>query len=171
MLRELSDWLDLALKPDMKLTMHVGADLPLVAVDRAEFETAIINLAINGCDALEHGGALTISAYRQTIDDLGFPLAPGDYLRVDVADSGPGMDPATLARAIEPFFTTKPVGKGTGLGLPMARAFAERFGGALTISSAPGFGTSVTLRLPAAAPARGDGTCASGELIAGVAPS
>jgi signal transduction histidine kinase len=150
LLVELSDLLIMSLGDGAKLTMNIGADLPRVCLDRAEFETVLINLAINGRDAMKHGGVLTISAHRQTIPDAGVGLTPGDYLRVDVADSGSGMDPATLSRAMEPFFTTKPAGRGTGLGLSMARDFAERFGGALTISSALNFGTLVTLRLPAA---------------------
>ncbi|MCW2273600.1 hypothetical protein GJ654_04835 [Rhodoblastus acidophilus] len=150
LLVELSDLLVMSLGEGAKLTVKIGADLPRVCLDRAEFETVLINLAINGRDAMEHGGALIISAHRQTMDDADVGLSPGDYLRVDVVDSGSGMDPETLSRAMEPFFTTKPPGKGTGLGLSMARDFAERFGGALTISSAPSFGTTVTLRLPAA---------------------
>ncbi|MCW2286405.1 signal transduction histidine kinase [Rhodoblastus acidophilus] len=150
LLAELSDLLVLSLGDGVKLRMHFGADLPRVCVDRAEFETVLINLAINGRDAMNQGGALTVSVYSQSVDDTQVGLPPGDYLRVDVVDSGSGMDKDTLSRAMEPFFSTKPAGKGTGLGLSMARDFAERFGGALRISSAPGFGTSVTLRLPTA---------------------
>jgi len=77
------------------------------------------------------------------------PPRPGAFLRVAVADTGAGMPPEVLARVGEPFFTTKPAGKGTGLGLTMARQFAERAGGTLRIESAPGQGTTVTLWLPA----------------------
>src|SRR3712207_3520596 len=78
-------------------------------------------------------------------------LRAGTYLRLSVADTGVGMDQATLARAAEPFFTTKPLGKGTGLGLAMARGFAEQSGGALSIESSPGRGTTIRLWLPVAA--------------------
>ena len=78
-------------------------------------------------------------------------LRVGTYLRLSVADTGAGMDAATLARASEPFFTTKPLGKGTGLGLAMARGFAEQSGGALSIESSPGQGTTIRLWLPVAA--------------------
>jgi signal transduction histidine kinase len=78
-------------------------------------------------------------------------LAPGGYVRIRLADTGDGMDAATLARAAEPFFTTKEVGRGSGLGLSMAHGFAAQSGGALRIDSVPGDGTEVTLWLPEAA--------------------
>src|SRR5690606_33400303 len=89
-------------------------------------------------------------------DDPAVPGAarqrPGPYVRISVTDSGMGMPPEVLARAGEPFFTTKPRGRGTGLGLSSARGFAERAGGALHVDSAIGRGTTVTLWLPAAGP-------------------
>ena len=99
----------------------------------------LVNLATNARDAMPDGGSLAIQA---TMD--------GPRVRLAVADDGAGMDEATLARASEPFFTTKPQGKGTGLGLAMARGFAEQSGGALAIRSAPGAGTVVELWLPVA---------------------
>ena len=147
-LRDLPDLLDLAFGNDIRLANEVEADLPTVCVDRAEFETVLVNLAINGRDAMGPGGLLTLSARRATVTAEELKPFPGDYVRIDVADTGVGMDAKMLARAGEPFLTTKPVGKGTGLGLSMARDFAERSGGALTISSAPGKGTTVSLWLP-----------------------
>lgn len=88
LLVELSDLLVMSLGEGAKLTVKIGADLPRVCLDRAEFETVLINLAINGRDAMEHGGALIISAHRQTMDDADVGLSPGDYLRVDVVDFG-----------------------------------------------------------------------------------
>jgi len=159
-LRDLPDLLGLAFENDTRLANYVETDLPPVCVDRAEFETVLINLASNGRDAMGPGGLLTLSARRVTVTADGLKPLPGDYVRIDVADTGAGMDAKTLARAGEPFLTTKPVGKGTGLGLSMARDFAERSGGALTISSAPGEGTTVSLWLPltgqANQPAAGD---------------
>jgi len=131
--------------------------LPMVLADRGQMETAIINLATNARDAMPGGGTLTISATADLVDG-GIPhpadLETGRYVRITVADTGTGMDQATLAHICEPFFTTKPQGKGTGLGLPMAKGFAEQSGGGVAIDSAPGQGTRVMMWLPqTAAPA------------------
>lgn len=131
------------------------AVLPEVGADRTEFETVVANLVINARDAMKDGGTVVVSADLHTIEPAGEESedAPGGiYVRVQVADTGEGMDDATLARAGEAFFTTKERGRGTGLGLAMARAFAEQAGGQLSIVSAPGVGTTVTLLLPAASP-------------------
>jgi CheY-like chemotaxis protein len=98
------------------------------------------------------GGTITISAKAETVSDHKHPygLAQGAYLCLAVADTGSGMDAETLTHAMEPFFTTKASGEGTGLGLPMARGFAEQSGGALVVDSEPGQGTTVSLWLPAA---------------------
>jgi signal transduction histidine kinase/ActR/RegA family two-component response regulator len=134
-----------------KLRVRVAANLPRLLADRVQLETVLVNLASNARDAMPGGGTLTLAAgserFRCPSPDPKLPA--GDYVRLSVTDDGVGMDAATLASATVPFFTTKPLGKGTGLGLAMARAFAEQSGGALTISSAPGSGTTVTLWLPA----------------------
>jgi signal transduction histidine kinase len=136
------------------LTVRSSAalDLPDVRADRAQLETVLLNLAINARDAMEStGGELRLAADAEAVatgTEHPAGLAPGDYVRLRVSDTGSGMDEATLARATEPFFTTKPEGRGTGLGLAMARGFAEQSGGALAIQSAPGRGTTVTLWLP-----------------------
>jgi CheY-like chemotaxis protein len=96
---------------------------------------------------MPRGGSITISAKPERIRDHA-ALAPGDYVRLVVADTGEGMDAATLARATEPFFTTKGVGKGTGLGLSMVHGLAAQSGGWLTMNSRPGAGTQVELWLP-----------------------
>ena len=129
--------------------VDVMRGLPLAMVDRSQLETTLINLAANARDAFVGDGVITFTAIAETVlahDDRG--LAPGDYIRLSVADTGAGMDKKTLRRALEPFFTTKEKGKGTGLGLSMARGFAEQSGGALHVESAPGEGTTVTLWLP-----------------------
>jgi signal transduction histidine kinase/CheY-like chemotaxis protein len=123
----------------------------LLAADRGQLETALINLVVNARDAMTNGGTVTVSAQREVttgsrVDRDGMPS--GHYIRIMVADTGAGMDAATLARATEPFFTTKPVGKGTGLGLAMARGFAQQSGGGFAIESTPGVGTAVTLWFP-----------------------
>ncbi len=128
-------------------------DLPRLFVDKAQLETVLVNLATNARDAMPDGGRLTLSAAAEEVSAASaMPpagLSAGRFVRITVADTGAGMDAKTLARAYEPFFTTKPAGVGTGLGLPMARGFAEQSGGALAVESSPGNGTTVTLWLPA----------------------
>ena len=122
---------------------------PLIA-DRAQLETAMINLGINARDAMPNGGLLTISADTEHVREglqHSAGLVAGDYIRLTIADNGTGMDAATLARVSEPFFTTKPPGEGTGLGVAMAKGFAGQSGGALSIASAPGAGTTVVMWL------------------------
>jgi len=119
--------------------------------DANQLENAVLNLAINARDAMPDGGTLTIATERATIDEEGDrPGAP--WVRITVSDTGQGMSPEILARATEPFFSTKPLGKGTGLGLAQVYGIAEQSGGRLRIESAPGEGTSVHLLLAAAAP-------------------
>lgn len=131
--------------------------VPALLADRGQLEAALVNLAANARDAMGGTGVLTLSAAQETVTagEGAAAVRPaclktGTYVRLSTADTGPGMDAATLARASEPFFTTKPRGQGTGLGLAMARGFAEQSGGALQIESAPGAGTTVHLWLPVA---------------------
>jgi signal transduction histidine kinase/ActR/RegA family two-component response regulator len=124
--------------------------LPRLLADRAQLDTVLVNLTTNARDAMPLGGILTLRAAGEAFaaDSLDPPLRAGAYVRLSIEDTGVGMDPATLTRATEPFFTTKPKGRGTGLGLSMAKGFAEQSGGAFAISSAPDRGTTVTLWLP-----------------------
>jgi PAS domain S-box-containing protein len=149
LLLELREILAPALGARIEVRIEAAEDLPPVHADRAQLLTALINLATNARDAMPHGGPLTFSATAMTGDAPGPPagLGPGPFLRLMVRDAGIGMEATTLARVTEPFFTTKPAGEGTGLGLSMAKGFAERSGGALAIASAPGQGTTVTLWL------------------------
>ena len=112
---------------------------------------ALLNLGVNARDAMQEGGTLRISATRESMPQPQGDLKAGEYIRLSVADTGAGMDQATLARAVEPFFSTKGVGKGTGLGLSMAHGLAAQLGGALTIRSQIGLGTNVELWLPVSA--------------------
>lgn len=137
------------IKSSISLHLDLAEFLPPVLADKGQLETALINIAANAQDAISTDGAIILSAAQETVFDC-HPagLAPGDYVCIGVADTGIGMDEATLARATEPFFTTKAPDKGTGMGLSMARGFAEQSGGALAISSEPACGTKVTIWLP-----------------------
>ncbi len=135
--------------PNVEVRMDVDPELPPATADPNQLEMAILNLAVNARDAMPDGGVLTISAAPIRIvrgDDS--DLAPGDYVRLSVADTGFGMDEQTIARAIEPFFSTKGVGQGTGLGLSMVHGLAAQLGGELTIASRVGEGTTISLILP-----------------------
>ncbi|WP_245640886.1 ATP-binding protein [Sphingomonas taxi] len=128
------------------------ADLPPAKADLNQLEMALLNLAVNARDAMPDGGALTISARRESVRERDVRgLARGHYVRLSVRDTGVGMDAETQRRAIEPFFSTKGVGKGTGLGLSMVHGLAAQLGGGLTIESAPGQGTTMSLWLPISA--------------------
>ena len=125
--------------------------LPPVRSDANQLATAVLNLAVNARDAMPRGGMISISATAVSIGaDAKLGLPPGAYVRLSVTDTGQGMDEATLARAAEPFYTTKGVGKGTGLGLSMVHGLAEQSGGRLNIHSRPGEGTTIELWLPQA---------------------
>ena len=133
------------------VTVDITAEpgIPPILVDKAQLETAILNLVTNARDAMPDGGSLTLSAAAENVADGQVAgMAAGRYVRITVADNGTGMDPPTVARATEPFFTTKPPGAGTGLGLSMAKGFAEQSGGGLSIASQPGCGTAVSVWLP-----------------------
>ena len=131
-----------------RVSLAVPEKLPRAKANRSEFETAIVNLVLNARDAMPAGGAVEISASVEQPIGSGPDLPQGRFVVVTVADAGSGMDAETLARAGEPFFTTKATDKGTGLGLATVRAFAEQAGGSLTIDSALGEGTTIRLRLP-----------------------
>jgi PAS domain S-box-containing protein len=139
--------------PQIRVVVDAPDGLPPAWADTHQLEMAILNLAVNARDAMPDGGTLRISVSEETVGrQHRSGLGPGRYLCVSVADTGHGMDAATLARAVEPFFSTKGVGKGTGLGLSMAHGLASQLGGALTIRSTPGVGTNVELWLPRGRP-------------------
>jgi PAS domain S-box-containing protein len=136
--------------PRIRVAIEVAADLPPCLADPNQVEMALLNLSVNARDAMPDGGVLTIAASAETAEDAD-DLAAGTYVRICVHDNGCGMDEATLARAIEPFFSTKGVGQGTGLGLSMVHGLAAQLNGALRLRSKPGEGTQVELWLPCAA--------------------
>jgi len=133
--------------PRIDLVVDLAADLPPVHADRNQLELAILNLAVNGRDAMPDGGVLKIAASPCTRRATSGQRRK--FIRLSVTDNGTGMDAATRALAVEPFFTTKPVGHGTGLGLSMVHGFAGQSGGILEIESELGRGTSVIVTLPA----------------------
>jgi signal transduction histidine kinase len=138
-----------SLGPTIEVVVDVPRHLPAARIDPNQFELALLNLAVNARDAMPSGGRLTITAAEEAIGEHnGLGLKPGGYVRITVADTGTGMDAATLARAIEPFFSTKGLGKGTGLGLSMVHGLAAQSGGTLLLTSKPGKGVTVKLWLP-----------------------
>jgi len=137
--------------PSIHVTSDMPPDLWPVRADANQTEMAILNLAVNARDAMPTGGTLALSARNETIAAGGNgDLAPGDYVVLAVADTGMGMSAEILARATEPFFTTKGVGKGTGLGLSMVHGVCAQLGGVLRLSSQVGRGTVAELWLPRA---------------------
>ncbi|MGE0226337.1 MAG: ATP-binding protein, partial [Acetobacteraceae bacterium] len=157
----LLDTLRPMLAPLLGAKITVEHDLPPdvwpLRADPNQMELALLNLASNARDAMPEGGRLRLAARNAWVDAaettfLDRPshprLAPGAYVVLSVTDTGCGMDAAALARAADPFFTTKGVGKGTGLGLSMVHGFVEQSGGALQLSSRPGQGTTVEIWLP-----------------------
>ncbi len=135
--------------PQIRVVVETPDQLPHAKGDPNQLEMALLNLSVNARDAMPDGGTLRISASCETLGPLHpAQLPPGGYVRLSVADTGEGMDEATMNRAIEPFFSTKGVGKGTGLGLSMVHGLASQLGGALTVSSRVGLGTNIDLWLP-----------------------
>jgi PAS domain S-box-containing protein len=139
------------LGPRIKLTLDNPDGLPAAHADVNQVEMALLNLAVNARDAMPDGGDLAIAVDETTVGaEADVRLKPGRYVRLSVRDTGVGMTPEVLAKAIEPFFSTKGIGKGTGLGLSMVHGLAAQLGGALRLSSRPGAGTTVELWLPVA---------------------
>ena len=133
----------------IELRMAAAHDLPPALADPNQLELALLNLGVNSRDAMPDGGVLTVAAERVAVGPGGAPqLKPGAYVRLSVVDTGTGMDEATLAKAVEPFFSTKEVGRGTGLGLSMVHGLAAQLDGGFELSSKPGEGTRADLYLP-----------------------
>jgi len=137
------------LGPAVRVVVDVASELPPAMADPNQLEMALLNLAVNARDAMPDGGTLTVSVRCADVGP-GRKLAPGRYIRLAVSDTGTGMDAATLAQAVEPFFSTKGVGKGTGLGLSMIHGLTAQLGGTLEIASTLGLGTTVEMWLPVA---------------------
>ena len=151
LVRGMLDLIGRSLGPRIEVRVEMAADLPAARVDPNQLEVALLNLAVNARDAMPDGGIISISAGVADVEGEVQGIAPGRYICLSVADNGIGMAPETLARAVEPFFTTKAIGRGTGLGLSMVHGLAAQSGGQLTLESTPGKGTTATLWLPAVA--------------------
>jgi CheY-like chemotaxis protein/two-component sensor histidine kinase len=151
LVRELADLLQRSIGPLVSIGTQFPLRLAHVLADTNQLELALLNLVVNARDAMPDGGSITIAAREEVIAG-GEPggLVAGPYVCISVTDTGEGMDEKTLARASEPFFTTKGVGKGTGLGLSMIHGFAEQSGGRLLLKSRKGQGTVAEIWLPVA---------------------
>ncbi|WP_051609177.1 PAS domain S-box protein [Fodinicurvata fenggangensis] len=138
----------------IEIELALSDDLYPAMVDPVELENAILNICLNARDAMPEGGRIVLETsgidLREEAPPWAEDLEPGDYVALSITDNGLGMDQSTLEQAVEPFFTTKDVGKGSGLGLSMVYGFARQSKGHAHIDSAPGMGTRVTLYLPRA---------------------
>ena len=146
----MAELLERSLGPAIRIETRFPLGLPWVNTDANQLEMALLNLAVNARDAMPQGGPVVIAARPETLSSAQGRLQPGHYVRLSLTDTGEGMDEETLRRAIDPFFTTKEVGKGTGLGLPMVHGLAEHSGGQLILTSQQGRGTTAELWLPVA---------------------
>jgi two-component system cell cycle sensor histidine kinase/response regulator CckA len=137
---------------DIKLTIEHGRDLWPVKADLGQFEQVIVNLTVNARDAMAGGGELAIATRNVPADEVAGMdtpgIEPGDYVAIEVADTGTGIPVDVVEKIFEPFFTTKEVGKGTGLGLSMVYGIIKQTGGGIYASSVEGEGTTFTILLP-----------------------
>jgi len=150
-LREMEDWLDQSTGRSVQLRVERGGAHMIAMTDANQLELAILNLVINSRDALPEGGNIDIEVARHSVGCAVDDLPAGEFVVVTVRDNGMGMSPDVATRIFEPFYTTKPAGRGTGLGLAQVYQFARQSGGAVRVQTQPGAGTSVALWLPAGA--------------------
>jgi len=149
LLRELDDMARRLLGAGTRVDTKIAPDLGSTMIDPNQLNNVLLNLVINARDAMPDGGMLTIRAANVGPGDALPPeVQTGDYVMLEIADTGKGMSPDVLQRAFEPFFTTKPTGQGTGLGLSMAYGFVKQSGGELVLRSEAGQGSSVRIFLP-----------------------
>ncbi len=150
--RSIAELIEASLRAGIVLEIE-GCEQPIwIDANSRHLELALLNIGLNARDAMPDGGTLRIAVTRRRlIDDC--VAAPGEYAAISLTDTGSGIAPEVLDRVIEPFFTTKEVGKGSGLGLSQAYGFAKQSGGGLTVESTPGQGTCITVYLPLGVPA------------------
>lgn len=143
--------LDSSLGGEIAISTHIDDDVWNTYLDESLLENAILNMALNSRDAMPNGGTLTINAQNYTADKPSakkYEIKEGSYVKLEIVDTGSGMEAGIIASAFETFFTTKPMGQGTGLGLSMVFGFVKQSGGHIEIASEPGIGTNITLLLP-----------------------
>ncbi len=150
LVRGMSEMLERSLGPSVLIETRFPLRLQWVKTDPNQLEMAVLNLIVNARDAMPEGGPIVVAARPETLAAGQGLLGPGSYVCLSVTDTGEGMDEETLSKAMDPFFTTKEVGKGTGLGLPMVHGLAEQSGGELVLKSRKGQGTTAELWLPVA---------------------
>jgi CheY-like chemotaxis protein/two-component sensor histidine kinase len=158
LISEFSQLLESSINGKAELHLSLRRGLPEVTLDADQLEMALLNVVNNARDAMKDGGLITITTSRLFLneDAEGRSLSPGEYVVLEVQDEGHGMPSSVLERAAEPFFTTKAVGSGTGLGLAMASGFARQSGGSLEIESEEGAGTTIRMLFPVAEPLETD---------------
>lgn len=137
-----------ALPSNIDLKIKLEEPLWMVKIDPLQLELALLNLAMNARDAMPNGGCFSIIGKNLALTNRLADLTPGDYVHFVIADTGEGMSADVLAKALDPFFTTKPIGKGSGMGLPQVYGFAKQMGGTLSLHSEPGQGLTIHLYLP-----------------------
>ncbi|GAB3421618.1 response regulator [Massilia agilis] len=170
LLREMDEMMRRVLGPRARVATEIAPGLWSTTADPNQLNNVLLNLAINARDAMAGEGTLTIRAANVGAGSARpAGVDPGEYVMIEVADSGKGMPPEVLERAFEPFFTTKPTGQGTGLGLSMAYGFVKQSGGEIVLESEPGRGTRVRIYLPRsdAEPAQAEAP-ASAPLLGGL---
>ncbi len=160
---EIAELLARSLREDIALTIDLPADLWPVTIDPGEFELALLNIAVNGRNAMPNGGAFRLVARnRRCGGETASAGLVGEFVAITLTDTGTGMPAEVMARAFEPYFTTKPAGLGSGLGLSQVYGFVSQSGGGAALASAPGDGTAITLFLK-----RADaGPAVAGEIAA-----
>ena len=148
----ITDMLRRTLGEHISLSTSLARDVWLTKADPSQFQSAIINLAVNARDAMPRGGKLVVETRNITFGadhaDFQPELKPGDYVQLSISDTGTGMPPEVRDRVFEPFFTTKEKGRGTGLGLAMVYGFVKQSGGHITVYSEVGYGTTINLYFP-----------------------
>lgn len=152
-IREMVEILRAVLGAGVELLMEEGENIGYIYADPRQIEESILNLALNGRDAMPDGGTLTIRTSRTVLNEdaaTQLTVQPGPYVSISIGDTGVGMNQQTLSRLFEPFFTTKPLGQGAGLGLATVYGFVKQADGCIDVQSEPGKGTTFTMMLPAA---------------------
>jgi len=155
-MQDFTDLLRATLGARVQLKVSVSPRVPRTVVDEAELELAMLNVALNARDAMPEGGSLAISADAVELDGSGLDGLRGRFVELSFEDNGKGISREHLGQVFQPFWTSKPAGQGTGLGLSQVHGFCQQAGGGVYIESSLGVGTTVTMLLPAAVPAEDD---------------